>query len=129
MTSMREIGIILIVLIFVFFLIRFFKELLSKFKKKFKKKKIGAKGVFLSSKIKFKADRKYEKLLSEFKRKHKRRPLRDDLFRIVIAASHHTFPVKGRNVRRWTKGRLGHWNRQKVRKYLLEKHAKNYKMK
>lgn len=73
--------------------------------------------------IKIKADKKYKKLLAEFKRKHKRKISKRDLFRIVIAASHHTFPVKGKNVRSWTKGKRGHWNRQKVRKYLLEKHG------
>jgi len=69
-------------------------------------------------------------LLNKFKKTHRRKPTKDDLFRVVIAASHHTFPVKGRNVRRWTKGRQGHMNRQKVRKYLLEKHGivKKYTM-
>ncbi|MBT3406708.1 hypothetical protein HN419_06110 [Candidatus Woesearchaeota archaeon] len=77
-----------------------------------------------------KANRKYSMLLNKFKKTHRRKPTKDDLFRVVIAASHHTFPVKGRNVRRWTKGRQGHMNRQKVRKYLLEKHGivKKYTM-
>jgi hypothetical protein len=131
MISIERIGIIILILIFIFFLIKFLKELFSKPKKKFKKKPSKRKKVFLTAKTKAKADRKYGKLLAEFKRKHKRKPSKDDLFRVVIAASHHTFPVKGRNVRRWTKGKRGHWNRQKVRKYLLEKHniVKNYKMK
>lgn len=95
-------------------------------KKRFKKKK----KFFLSVAIKSKADRKYAKILAEFKKKHKRKPSKDELIKIVVTASHHTFPVKGKNVRKWTIGKKGHWNRQKVRKYLLEKHKiiKNYKM-
>ena len=80
--------------------------------------------------IKVKSDKKFKKLLSRFKKRNRRNPTKKELFRIIIGASHHTFPVKGRNVRRWTKGKVGHWNRQKIRKYLLEKHkvVKNYKM-
>lgn len=130
---MERIGIIILILISTFFFIKFLKELFSKPRKKFKKKRRSVKGekVFLTSKTKAKADRKYGKLLAEFKRKHKRKPSRDDLIKVVIAASHHTFPVKGINVRKWTKGTRGHWNRQKVRKYLLEKHkiVENFKMK
>jgi hypothetical protein len=126
---MNEINIILL-LIFMFFFIRFLKKLFSKPKKRFKKKSKKQKKVFLTSKTKAKADGKYGKLLAEFKRKHKRKPSQKDLFLVAVAASHHTFPVKGKNVRRWTKGERGHWNRQKVRKYLLEKHkiVGKYKM-
>jgi hypothetical protein len=121
---------IILLLIFMFFFIKFLKKLFSKPKKKVKKKSIKQKKDFLPSKTKAKANRKYRKLLAEFKRKHKRKPSKNDLFKVVIAASHHTFPVKGRNVRRFTKGKIGHWNRQKVRKYLLKKYkiVENYKM-
>lgn len=133
MLLIKRIGIIILILIFIFFCIRSLKRLFLKRKKKLKKKEksIKTKKYFLSAKNKAKAERKYKKLLIRFKRKHGYKPSKNDLFRIVIAASHHTFPVKGKNVRRWTKGKRGHWNRQKVRKYLLEKHniVKNYKMK
>jgi hypothetical protein len=66
---------------------------------------IRRKKIFLSSKIKARADRKYNMLISKFKRRHKRNPTRNEKFRIIVAASHHTFPVKGRNVRRWTKAK------------------------
>ena len=111
-----------------FFFLRFLKKLFTIPKKPIRKKR---KKVFLTAKTKVKAERKYRKILAKFKRNHKRKPTKDDLFRVVITASHHTFPVKGKNVRKWTKGKRGHWNRQKVRKYLLEKHniVKNFRMK
>ena len=89
---------------------------------KVRRKQPQRKKLFLPPKIKSKADRKYSMILNKFKRNHKRKPTKDDLFRIVITASHHTYPVKGRNSRRWMRGNSGHWKRQKVRKYLLEKH-------
>ena len=125
-----------ILLIFFFFLIRFFKRLFSKKKqhriKVSKKKKRSTKKIrFLSAKAKRKADLKYSKILAKFKREHKRKPTKNDLFRIVITASHHTLPVRGKNSRRWMRGKGGHWKRQKVRRYLLEKHkiVEKYKMK
>lgn len=60
-----------------------------------------------------KADWKYQKLLSQFRKRYHRNPKNDEEFRIIINASHIT-------IRR--KGFKGHWGRQKVRKYLLEKH-------
>ena len=136
MVSIERIGIIILGLIFIFFFIKFLEVLFTTPKKKFKERKrkkrsSKRKKVFLTAKTKAKAERKYRKILAQFKRKHKRKPTKKDLRRVVITASHHTFPVKGRNVRRWTKGKRGHWNRQKVRKYLLEKHniVKKYKMK
>jgi hypothetical protein len=47
-------------------------------------------------------------------------PSHNELFRIVINASHIT-------IRR--RGFSGHWGRQKVRKYLLEKHGLDLKHK
>lgn len=118
--SIEKLGIVILALILVFFILRSVKRLLSKRRK-----------IFLSGKSKSKAERKYRKLLAQFNRKHKRKPSKDDLFKIVITASHHTFPVKGKNSRNWMRGRKGHWKRQKVRKYLLEKHniVENFRMK
>ena len=103
----------------------------SKPKKKFKKKPINQNKIFLTSKTKVKANRIYRKFLAEFKRKHKRKPTKKDLLGIIVKTSHYTFPVKGRNVRTWTKGKRGHMNRQKVRKYLAEKYkmTENFIMK
>ncbi len=68
------------------------------------------------------ADSAFAKRLSKFKKKHKRNPNRNEIFLIIVNASHDA--VKRR-------GGKGHWTRQRVRKYLLEKNniAKNYKMK
>jgi len=75
----------------------------------------------LSWRLKNRSDRKFNKLIKKFKYKNKRNPTRDEIFRIIINASHIT-------IRR--KGKSGHLGRQKVRKYLLEKHnvVKNYTM-
>lgn len=102
MLSIENILFVIIVLIVIYFLIRFLKRL-------FRPKKI-----FLSANVKSKADWKFKKLLGRFKQEHKRDPTKDELFRIIINASHIT-------IRR--KGTKGHWGRQKVRKYLLEKHG------
>lgn len=125
----KFILLILVAAFFIFIFSKLLNKLLLKLiKRKPKRKK---RKIFLTKKTKAKADRKYKKLLAEFKRKHKRIPTKNDLFRVVIAASHHTYPVKGKNVRRWTKGKRGHINRQKVRKYLLKKYDidPNYKIK
>src|SRR3989344_4427211 len=68
---------------------------------------------FLSQRVKSKADKKFYKLAYRFKKKYRREPNRNERFRIVINASHITIKRKGKR---------GHWGRQKVRKYLLEKH-------
>ena len=107
-----------------YFLIKFLKSLQ---KRRYIQKQ---KRVFLSKRIRRKADIKFNKLLSKFKNKRRRNPTKDELFSIVNTSSHHVHPVKGRNSRRWTRGKSGHWKRQRVRKYLLEKHqvVKNFKM-
>lgn len=76
---------------------------------------------YLSAKVKAKANRKFYKLLNRFKETHHHKPTKEELFRIIINASHITIRRRG--------GR-GHWGRQKIRKYLLEKHniVENYKM-
>ena len=101
---------VILFLIGIYILIRIFKKLLSDQDK-----------IRLSEDVKSKADWKFNKLLKKFKQEHKRNPTRDELFRIVINASHIT-------IRR--RGNKAHWGRQKVRKYLLEKHhvAKKYTM-
>jgi len=80
------------------------------------------KKIFLTPKIKSRADRKYNQSLAKFNREHKRKPTRHDLFMMVVHASHNTL--------RYRRGHSGHWERQKVRKYLLEKHkiVRNWKM-
>lgn len=126
MLSIQRIILIIFLGVLSYYLLKYFLKPKYVLKKRASKplKKI------LSAKTKAKAEHKYRKLLAEFKKKNKRNPLKDELFRIVIAASHHTFPVKGRNSRRWMRGKKGHWNRQKVRKYLLEKYniVDEYKM-
>ena len=132
-------GEIVLSIILVFIFIRFLKDILSPPKKRRRRRRIRRRRkrskrrrpkrrrykigrVFLPASIKSKADRKYSKLLSKFKREHKRKPSRHDLFMTIVTASHHTYPIKGRNSRRWMRGKGGHWLRQKVRKYLSEKH-------
>jgi hypothetical protein len=80
------------------------------------------KKIFLPYRIKARADRKFNKRLNIFKRQHKRKPTKNDLFRVVINASHITDRRHGHK---------GHWKRQKIRKYLLEKHhiVENFRMK
>jgi len=129
MESIEKLGIIILGLLILFFFIKFLEDLFIKPRKKSKRRK--RKKVFLTARTKAKAERKYRKILAEFKRKYKRKPTKKDLRRVVITASHHTYPTKGRNSRRWMRRKRGHWNRQKVRKYLLAKHNidKNYRMK
>lgn len=125
MLIIEKIIIVITIFIFVFFLKKLLEELFPKPKKKFRRKRrkyIRRKKVFLTSKTKVKAEQDFQKLLAKFKRKHKRKPSKGDLFWIIVQASHFTI--------RYRKGLSGHWWRQKVRKYLLEKHkvVKKYKM-
>ena len=119
MELMGDIAYLIGLIFGIYIIFRIFKEILLKLQqRKFVRK---LKKLFLSKGVKAKADRKFSKLLHKFKRKHRRNPTRDELFRIVINASHIT-------IRR--KGGKGHWGRQKVRKYLLESHqvVKKYVM-
>jgi hypothetical protein len=111
MELIKKFVFIILFFLGLYILIKFFKKILSK-------KQI----LFLSSRLKAKADWKFKKLCTKFKQKHHRNPTRDELFRITINASHITIRQKGRK---------GHLRRQKVRKYLLEKHkiVKEYVMK
>ena len=124
MKQLETIIIIIILLFVIYFFIRFFQEILLKPQKKYRRRRSPKrKNNYLTKKTKAKADRKYKKLLSQFKHENKRKPTHNDLFRIVINASHITI--------KYRKGHSGHWGRQKVRKYLLEKHdiVDNYIMK
>jgi hypothetical protein len=108
-------GIIIIaglVLLLIIVLFKIFKILKSFFEP----------GEFISDKIKSRSDRKFDKSLFRFKQIHKRNPTHDELFRIIINVSHMTILMPGKT---------GHWKRQRVRKYLLEKNhiVKNYIMK
>ena len=100
------IGFIVVGYIIIKFLIRILQ--------KSGKKRFVQKRIFLSRRIKSKADKKFNKLLKKFKREHKHTPTKNDLFRIIISASHITIRRRGTG---------GHLGRQKVRKYLLEKHG------
>ncbi len=75
----------------------------------------------LSGRLKRKADIKFNTLLDVFKNKNKHNPAKNEMFGMAVNASHLTIKKKGSS---------GHWKRQKVRKYLLEKHniVKDYKM-
>jgi hypothetical protein len=110
MILINQFVLVIVLIIIFYFLIRFLTKVLSRPER-----------IFLSDRIKAKADWKFKKLLTKFKHEHKRKPTRDELFRLIINASHIT-------IRR--KGQKGHWGRQKVRKYLLEKHdiVNNYIM-
>ena len=107
-----------LILILGYIMLEFFRKLFSKQRKRTKQKK---KRFYLSSEVRSKADWKYQKLLRKFKLRNKREPINREKFWIIVNASHIT-------IRR--KGFRGHWGRQKVRKYLLEKHGirKNYIM-
>jgi hypothetical protein len=100
-------GLIVLICWFIYIIL---KKILSK-----------RKPIALPRRVKIKADRKFNKLLRIFKRKYKRKPTKNELFRIIISASHITIRKRGKR---------GHWGRQKIRKYLLEKHkiVDNYVM-
>ncbi len=100
--TLNVLIILVIILFLTYFLIKFIRTLLSIPNR-----------LFLSNKLKSKADYKFNKLLMNFKWEHNRNPTKNELFRIIINASHIT-------IRR--RGYIGHWGRQKVRKYLLEKY-------
>ena len=123
MSSIINLLLFLSFIAVIYYFYKFIKEYLRKGRRKPRRgRRRVSKKPYLSKRFKNKADRKYRMLLKKWKQKHKRVPNKNEKFRIVIAASHHTYPVKGRNSRRWMRGKKGHWKRQRVRKYLLEKH-------
>jgi len=76
---------------------------------------------YLPPRMKARAERKYKKRLRIWRTQHKRNPSKSEKFTIVVSASHTVV----RSHSKW-----GHWERQKIRKYLLEKHkiVKKYTM-
>jgi hypothetical protein len=103
MSFTNTIGVVLGFLVFIYILSKIIDRL-SKKRRVHKLKKL-----YLSKKVKIKANEKFNKLLHKFKQQRKKKPNKDELFRIIINASHIT-------IRR--KGGKGHWGRQKIRKYL-----------
>lgn len=99
--SLRSIIEIVVIILAIWALYKFFLFLLRKQHK-----------YYLPNRIKVKADWKYSKLLNKFKKRYHREPNKNEKFRIGINASHIT-------IRR--RGKKGHLGRQKIRKYLLEK--------
>jgi uncharacterized membrane protein len=75
----------------------------------------------LSEETKSRADRAFNSLIIQFEHRYDRVPSRRELFRGAIEASHIIEKSRG-----WT----GHCERQRIRKYLLEKNkvVKNFRM-
>ncbi len=71
--------------------------------------------ILLSERIRNRADKYFNRTLKEFKSKNHRKPNRDELFLLVVKASHRTMGVKR------ARGGEGHIKRQWIRKYLLLK--------
>ncbi|MBS3085140.1 hypothetical protein J4225_00450 [Candidatus Pacearchaeota archaeon] len=68
-----------------------------------------------------KSDLAFAKRLHKFKKQHKRKSNRNEIFLIAVTTSHDVVKQLRRR---------GHWTRQRVRKYLLEKNKirEHYKM-
>lgn len=75
----------------------------------------------LSIKIRRRADKYFNITLQEFRKKHKRKPDGDEIFLLVVKASHRTAGVKT------ISGKKGHIKRQWIRKYLLLNNNIRYK--
>ncbi len=71
--------------------------------------------IILSTNIKKRADKYLRITIQEFRKSHKRKPNRDELFLLVVKASHRTLGIKK------ARGEKGHIKRQWIRKYLLLK--------
>ncbi len=69
--------------------------------------------IFLSQKIRNRADKYFKMTIRDFKNKNHRKPNRDELFLLVVKTSHRTIGVKKIG------GYKGHIKRQQIRKYLL----------
>jgi len=123
MSFIETIILILLAYILVRFLRALFPQKRRKFRRRFQRRKVRRKRVktYLSPKMRSKADWKYTKLLRKFKNRYRRNPTNHEKFRIIINASHITYRPRGTR---------SHWIRQRVRKYLLEKHnvVDRYKM-
>ena len=85
---------------------KFYKKIVSFFRKTNKYE-------FLkNTDLRKKSDLAFATRLYKFKKKYKRNPNRNEMFLIVVTTSHDVVKQLGRK---------GHWTRQRVRKYLLEK--------
>ena len=74
---------------------------------------------WLSSKMKARSKRKFNYLMGKFKKQKGRTPNRSEEGFIIVEASHLTMK---------TRGKRGHWGRQKVRKYLHNERGRDYRM-
>jgi hypothetical protein len=81
----------------------------------------------LSHRLKRKSMKKFNKLYGKFIVEKRRHPNRTELGRIIINASHHTCPVKGKNSKKWMRGEKGHQIRQKIREYLFNRKGLDFK--
>lgn len=72
--------------------------------------------IVLSKRLRKRADKYFSKTLKEFKRRKHRKPNRDEIFLLVVKASH-----RARGVNRDKNEVQGHFKRQWIRKYLLLK--------
>lgn len=69
----------------------------------------------LSTNLRERADRYMGITIQEFRRRHKRKPNRNEIFLLVVKASHRTLGIRSLG------GKRGHIKRQWIRKYLLLK--------
>lgn len=76
--------------------------------------------IILSNKLRKRADKYFNKTIGEFKKEHNRKPDRNEIFLLVVKASHRTLGIKSSRKQRLKN--LGHTKRQWIRKYLLLKY-------
>mgnify|MGYP000368334152 CR=1 FL=1 len=72
----------------------------------------------LTQKMKNRSVKKLNKLKRKFIRKNRREPKRKEIGFLIIQASHLACRLRGKR---------GHWVRQKIREYLFNMHAIDYK--
>jgi hypothetical protein len=116
---MDKIFYVLILLIIIYVAIRIILKIVSDLRRR--KRILKEKNKLLSHRTKQISYKKFENIISRFRLKHKRYPDKNEFFKIAIDVSHI---VVKRN------GFKGHWERQCIRKYLLEKNkvVKEYNM-
>tara|TARA_Y100000310_G_scaffold244630_1_gene249450 strand:- start:5649 stop:6029 length:381 start_codon:yes stop_codon:yes gene_type:complete len=118
MTSNNGILTLFALVLIIWFFIRILKRIFTKPKVRLRTKRkvlYSSKRKFLTHKTKSRSEYHYKKLISKFKRKHNKEPSKNERVRMAIHASHIVI--------KYRKGKSGHWGRQKIRKYLLEKHG------
>ncbi|MFH1238196.1 MAG: hypothetical protein V1491_02045 [archaeon] len=78
----------------------------------------------LSKRIRERADKYFNLSIKEFRKRNKKAPNRNEIFLLVVKASHRTLGIKK------AKGRKGHIKRQQIRRYLILKNniRQNYKL-